>query len=121
MKITSVSGGFPASQTYIEVKALETAMAIENGADEIDIVICVGSMIEGQHDEVATEVETLREECQDVILKVIIESGALKTPELIRNASLFSMMAGADFIKTYIGMLDVVVIPAAAVVMFAAF
>ena len=88
MRITSVAGGFPASQTYLEVKALEVAMAIENGADEIDIV-----------------------------LKVIIESGALKTPELIRRASLLSMFAGADFVKTSTGKIDVAATPEAAVVM----
>ncbi|MDE5637888.1 MAG: deoxyribose-phosphate aldolase, partial [Alistipes sp.] len=70
MRITSVTGGFPASQTYIEVKALETAMAVENGADEIDIVMNVGKMLTGAYDEAANEVEILRGETQDVVLKV---------------------------------------------------
>lgn len=117
MRITSVSGGFPASQTFLEVKVLETAMAIENGADEIDIVINVGELLEGRIDEMASEIEVLREEASDVVLKVIIESGALKTPELIRKASLLSMMAGTDFVKTSTGKIDVAATPEAAVVM----
>ena len=117
MRITSVSGGFPASQTFLEVKVLETAMAIENGADEIDIVINVGELLEGRLDEMASEIEVLREEASDVVLKVIIESGALKTPELIRKASLLSMMAGTDFVKTSTGKIDVAATPEAAVVM----
>ncbi|MDE6858198.1 MAG: deoxyribose-phosphate aldolase [Alistipes sp.] len=117
MRITSVTGGFPASQTYIEVKALETAMAVENGADEIDIVMNVGKMLTGAYDEAANEVEILRGETQDVVLKVIIESGALKTPELIRKASLLAMFAGTDFIKTSTGKIDVAATPEAAVVM----
>ena len=117
MRITSVSGGFPASQTFLEVKVLETAMAIENGADEIDIVINVGELLEGRLDEMASEIEVLREEASDVVLKVIIESGALKTPELIRKASLLSMMAGTDFVKTSTGKIDIAATPEAAVVM----
>ena len=118
MAITSVSGGFPSSQTYLEVKMLETAMAVENGADEIDIVINVGKMLEGHYDEVANEVEVLRGEAgEDVVLKVILETGALKTPELIRRAALLAMFAGADFVKTSTGKIDVAATPEAAVVM----
>lgn len=117
MRITSVAGGFPASQSFIEVKALEVAMAIENGADEIDIVLNPGMMLAGHDSEAASEVELLREEAKDVVLKVIIESGALKTPELIRRASLVSMFAGADFIKTSTGKIDVAATPEAAFVM----
>lgn len=118
MRITSVAGGFPASQTFMEVKALEIAMAVENGADEIDIVLNVGKMLEGKWDEAASEVAMLREECsEEVVLKVIIESGALKKPELIRAASLISMMAGADFVKTSTGKIDVAATPEAALVM----
>ena len=118
MRITSVSGGFPSSQTFLEVKMLETAMAVENGADEIDIVINVGKMLEGHYDEVANEVEVLRGEAgEDVVLKVILETGALKTPELIRRASLLAMFAGADFVKTSTGKIDVAATPEAAVVM----
>ena len=117
MRITSVAGGFPASQSFIEVKALEVAMAIENGADEIDIVLNPGMMLTGRDSEAASEVELLREEAKDVVLKVIIESGALKSPELIRRASLVSMFAGADFIKTSTGKIDVAATPEAAFVM----
>ena len=118
MKITSVGGGFPAAQTFLEVKALEVAMAIENGADEVDIVLNVGRMLTGEYDEAANEVEVIRSEMDaDVVLKVIIESGALKTPDLIRKASLLSMFAGADFVKTSTGKIDVAATPEAAVVM----
>ncbi len=117
MRITSVAGAFPASQSFIEVKALEVAMAIENGADEIDIVLNPGMMLAGHYEEAISEVELLREEAKDVVLKVIIESGALKTPELIRKASLLSMFAGADFIKTSTGKIDVAATPEAAFVM----
>ena len=116
MRITSVAGGFPASQTFLEVKALEVAMAIENGADEVDIVLNVGRMLTGEYDEAANEVEVIRAETDpEVVLKVIIESGALKTPELIRKASLLSMFAGADFVKTSTGKIDVAATPEAAV------
>lgn len=118
MRITSVGGGFPASQTFLEVKMLEVAMAVENGADEVDIVLNVGKMLTGAYDEAAAEVEMIRSEMDaDIVLKVIIESGALKTPELIRKASLLSMAAGADFVKTSTGKIDVAATPEAAVVM----
>lgn len=118
MRITSVAAGFPASQTYLEVKALEVSMAIENGADEVDIVMNVGHMLTGEYNEAANEVEVIRSEMnEDIILKVIIESGALKTPELIRKASLLSMLAGANFVKTSTGKIDVAATPEAAVVM----
>lgn len=118
MRIISVGGGFPAAQTFLEVKVLEVAMAIENGADEVDIVLNVGRMLTGEYDEAANEVEVIRSEMDgDVVLKVIIESGALKSPDLIRKASLLSMFAGADFVKTSTGKIDVAATPEAAVVM----
>ena len=118
MRITSVAGGFPAAQTFLEVKALEVAMAIENGADEVDSVLNVGRMLTGEYDEAANEVETIRAEMDpDIVLKVIIESGALKTPGLIRDASLLSMLAGADFVKTSTGKIDVAATPEAAIIM----
>ena len=93
-------------------------MAVENGADEVDIVLNVGRMLSGEYDEAANEVEVIRSEMDDdVILKVIIESGALKTPELIRRASLVAMFAGADFVKTSTGKIDVAATPEAAFVM----
>ncbi len=117
MRITAVAGGFPSSQTFLEVKMLEAAMAIENGADEIDIVLNAGKMLTGAYDEAANDVEVLRAESAGTVLKVILETGALKTPELIRKASLLSMFAGADFIKTSTGKIDVAATPEAAVVM----
>ncbi|MBO5656133.1 MAG: deoxyribose-phosphate aldolase [Rikenellaceae bacterium] len=116
--ITSVAGGFPASQTFIEVKMLEVAMAAESGADEVDVVINVGEMLTGDYDRMANTLEVLRGEIDDeVVLKVIVESGALRTPELIYKASLLAMMAGADFVKTSTGKTDVSATPEAAVVM----
>ncbi|MFI3263873.1 MAG: deoxyribose-phosphate aldolase [Rikenellaceae bacterium] len=118
MRITSVAAGFPASQTFLEVKALEVAMAIESGADEVDIVMNVGMILTGQNELAASEVQVIRDEMDcDTILKVIIESGALKTPERIRRASLLSIFAGADFIKTSTGKIDIAATPEAAVVM----
>ena len=117
LRITSVAGGFPSSQTFLEVKMLEVAMAIENGADEVDVVINVGEILSGAYDEAAHEIEVLRGESDGATLKVILETGALKSPELIYNASLLAMAAGADFIKTSTGKIDVSATPEAAVVM----
>ena len=117
LRITSVAGGFPSSQTFLEVKMLEVAMAIENGADEVDVVLNVGKIISGSLDEAANEIEVLREESEGTTLKVILETGALQSPELIRQASLLAMQAGADFIKTSTGKIDVAATPEAAVVM----
>jgi deoxyribose-phosphate aldolase len=116
--ITSVAGGFPSSQTFIEVKMLEAAMAIESGADEIDVVIGVGEMLSGEIDRMGGTLALLREEIgPETVLKVIVESGALETPELIRAASLVAMMAGADFVKTSTGKISPAATPEAAVVM----
>lgn len=118
MAITSVSGGFPSSQTYLEVKMLETAMAIENGADEIDIVISIGEMLDGEYDLAGNEIETLRTEIgDDAILKVILESGTLSEPELIHKAATIAMEAGTDFIKTSTGKNGIAATPEAAVTM----
>ncbi len=118
LKITAVAGAFPSSQTFMEVKALECAMAVESGADEIDIVLNVGMMFSGQYEEAMGEVALLREEVgEDTTLKVIIESGALHTPELIYNASLLSMCAEADFVKSSTGKQSPAATPEAAVVM----
>lgn len=96
---------------------LEVAMAIENGADEVDIVINVGKILTEKYDEAANEVEVLRNEASDAVLKTILETGALKSPELICKASLLAMEAGSDFIKTSTGKIDVAATPEAAVVM----
>lgn len=117
LRITSVVGGFPSSQTFLEVKMLETAMAIENGADEVDMVINVGKILTEAYDEAAAEVEVIRGEAEEATLKVILETGALSSPAQIRNASLLAMAAGADFIKTSTGKIDVSATPEAAIVM----
>ncbi len=119
--ITGVAGGFPSSQTFIEVKMLEAAMAVESGADEIDVVIAVGEILENQYDRAAGTIALLREEIgPETILKVIVESGALRTPEKIRAASLVAMASGADFVKTSTGKTDPAATPEAAVAMCAA-
>lgn len=117
LKITAVAGGFPSSQTFLEVKMLEVAMAIENGADEVDVVLNVGKMLTGAYDEAANEIEVLREEAEDATLKVILETGALSSIELIYNASLLAMAAGADFVKTSTGKIDVSATPEAVATM----
>lgn len=116
--ITAVCGGFPSGQTYMEVKILECAMAIENGADEIDAVINVGAMLSGDYDLAESELAMMREEIGgDALLKVILETGSLSDPELIYRASMLAMEAGADFIKTSTGKTPISATPAAAVVM----
>lgn len=118
MSITSVCGGFPSSQTYLEVKMLETAMAVENGADEVDVVISIGEFLNGEYDLMGNEIEMLRNEIgDDIVLKVILESGILVAPEAIHRASVIAMLAGADFIKTSTGKAAVAATPEAAVVM----
>lgn len=116
--ITAVCGAFPSGQTYMEVKMLECAMAIENGADEIDAVINVGAMLSGDYDLAESELALLREEIDgEAALKVILETGSLADPELIYRASMLAMEAGADFIKTSTGKTPISATPAAAVVM----
>lgn len=118
MAITSVSGGFPSSQTFLEVKMLETSMAVENGADEIDVVISIGEFLNGEYELVASEIECLKSELgDDAILKVILETGELQDADLIYRASMLVMYAGADFIKTSTGKVAVSATPEAAVVM----
>ena len=103
VEIACVSGGFPSSQTFPEVKVAETALAVEGGADEIDVVLNLGDFLDGDWESVADELEELKHSCRGARMKVIIESGALKTPENIRAASILAMYSGADFIKTSTG------------------
>ena len=103
INIACVSGGFPSSQTFTEVKIAETAMALADGADEIDIVINVGNFLGGNYEEMCQEIEELKQTCRDAHLKVILETGALKTASNIKKASLLSIYSGADFIKTSTG------------------
>ncbi len=108
-----VAAGFPASQTFIELKKSECRMAIAAGAQEVDIVIPVGKMVAMQFEEVYEELVELREVCKDVMLKVILETGELNAPELIYKASLIAIHAGADFIKTSTGKVPVNATPEA--------
>jgi deoxyribose-phosphate aldolase len=118
--LASVSAGFPSSMTYIEVKELETAMSISAGADEIDIVISLGTFLEGNFTEVSKEISRLKVTCGKVHLKVILETGALKSAGNIWKASILAMRAGADFIKTSTGKMEPAATPEAALVMCSA-
>jgi deoxyribose-phosphate aldolase len=116
--IASVAGGFPMSQTYVEVKALECAMVEENGADEIDIVMNLGAFLAENYDATVAEIEIIRGEIDsDTTLKVIIETGELPDLSAVRRASLLAMSAGADFVKTSTGKVSVGATPEAVVVM----
>ncbi len=112
-----VSAGFPSSQTFLDLKVLETKKAVDFGANEIDVVISVGEFLEGNYEFVYEEIRQLKEACGDAHLKVILETGALKEPELIWNASIIAMDAGADFIKTSTGKIPVAATLEAAYVM----
>ena len=101
--IACVAGGFPSSQTFPEVKVAEVALAVEGGADEIDIVLNVGDFLDGDYETLCDDIAEIKHSCRDARLKVILESGALKTAENIRNAAILAMYSGADFIKTSTG------------------
>ena len=101
--IACVSGGFPSSQTYPEVKIAETALAVEGGADEIDIVLNLGLFLDEDYEELCDEIQEIKHSCRDARLKVILETGALKTVENIKKASVLSLYSGADFLKTSTG------------------
>ncbi len=101
--VCCVSGGFPSSQTFIEVKIAETALAVAGGADEIDIVLNVGNFLDGDYEEVCDEIAEQKTACRDARMKVILETGALKTAENIKKASILAMYSGADFLKTSTG------------------
>ncbi len=115
--IAAVAAGFPASQTFIEVKIAEAAMAVAMGATEIDIVISIGKFLEGNYEEVADEISEIKAAIKDAHLKVILETGALKTAENIYKASILAMAAGADFIKTSTGKVAVNATPEATYIM----
>lgn len=117
VKIACVSAGFPSSQTFIEVKVAETAMALMEGADEIDVVISVGKFLAGDYEGMCDELQELKDTCKEHHLKVILETGALKSAENIKKASILSMYSGADFIKTSTGKQQPAATPEAAYVM----
>ena len=123
--ITVVSACFPSSQSFLEVKLKECEIAVEQGADEVDIVLALSKFLAGDHEGAAEEIRQVRS-CIDKVaqkqgrkvhLKVIIETGLLRTLENIAQASFLAMEAGADFIKTSTGKVDVNATPAAAYVM----
>lgn len=103
VKLAVVSAGFPSSQTFLAVKLAETSIAVEKGADEVDIVISVGKFLNKEYQDVANEISLIKSACGNAHLKVILETGALPDEDLIYMASMLSMEAGADFIKTSTG------------------
>lgn len=117
VEIACVSGSFPSSQALLEVKVAETALAIKDGATEIDIVMSVGKFLSGDYETVCDEISELKQVCGDKKMKVILETGCLKTAENIKKASILAMYAGADYIKTSTGKESPAATPEAAYVM----
>ena len=102
--ICSVAGGFPTGQTFPEVKMLECAMAMENGADELDMVIDLGALREGRYDEAASEIRLIKGEAgDDIALKAIVETGAQEDLDDIYTAAIVALEGGADFVKSSTG------------------
>lgn len=118
VEIACVSGSFPSSQARIEVKVAETSLAVADGATEIDIVMPVGKFLSGDYEGVCEDISELKAACgENVPMKVILETGAIKTASNIKKASILSMYAGADYIKTSTGKLEPTATPEAAYVM----
>lgn len=103
VKIASVAGGFPTSQTFTEVKIAETALAVASGADEIDIVISLSKFMDGNYEEMCDEIQEIKYSCKDSKMKVILETGAIKSASNIMKASILALYSGADFLKTSTG------------------
>ena len=117
VEVACVSGSFPSSQALIEVKTVETALAVKDGATEIDMVLSVGAFLSGDYDTVCDEIQQMKEACGDKKMKVIVETGCLKTASNIKTASLLAMYSGADYIKTSTGKEMPAATPEAAYVM----
>jgi len=117
VEIACVSACFPSSQSFVEVKVAETALAIKDGATEIDIVIPVGKFLSGDYEGMCDEIAEIKSVCGDVKLKTILETGCLKTASNIKKASILAMYSGADYIKTSTGKLEPAATPEAAYVM----
>ena len=115
--IASVAGGFPASMTFTECKVEEARQAVIHGADEIDVVLPLWAFLEENPDYCLHEIRSIKNAIGDARLKVILETGVLQDPEKIWKASLLSLTAGADFIKTSTGKTNVSATPEAAIVM----
>lgn len=103
VKTCCVSGGFPSSQTFFEVKIAETSLALHDGADEIDIVQNAGHILNSDYETLSDEIDELKSLCADKTLKVILETGALGSLDNVKKAALIAMYSGADFIKTSTG------------------
>ena len=117
VEIACVSGGFPSSQTFIEVKTTETSLAIHDGATEIDCVLPVGAFLSEDYETASDEIEEIKAACQERPLKVILETGALQTAQNIKKAAILAIFSGADFIKTSTGKIEPAATPEAAYVM----
>ena len=117
VEVACVSGSFPSSQSLIEVKTVETSLAVKDGATEIDIVMNVGAFLDGDFETVVDEVQQEKEACGEKKMKVILETGCLKTAKNIKIASLLSMYGGGDYIKTSTGKEQPAATPEAAYIM----
>ena len=117
VEIACVSGSFPSSQALIEVKTVETSLAVKDGATEIDMVLSVGAFLSGDYETVCDEIRQMKDACGDKKMKVILETGCLKTAKNIKTASILAMYSGADYIKTSTGKLEPAATPEAAYVM----
>lgn len=115
--VTVVSSCFPSAQSFLEVKVKECEMAVASGAEEVDIVLALNSFLAGDYETASEEIRAMRKACKGVVMKVILETGLLVMPERIADASFLAMEAGADFIKTSTGKVDVNATPVAAYVM----
>ncbi|WP_315536036.1 deoxyribose-phosphate aldolase [Prevotella koreensis] len=117
VEVACVSGSFPSSQARIEVKVAETALAIKDGATEIDMVMSVGKFLSGDYEGVCDDIQEMKSACNGHDLKVILETGDIVTASNIKKASILSMYAGADYIKTSTGKEKISATPEAAYVM----
>ncbi|MDD4142599.1 MAG: deoxyribose-phosphate aldolase [Bacteroidales bacterium] len=117
IKVASVAGCFPAAQSPIEIRVAEVKYAVKNGADEIDMVLPVGKLLEGNEKEVLSDIRQIKKACGKAHLKCILETGALKTAELISRASELAIEGEADFIKTSTGKISPAATPETASVM----
>ncbi|WP_294079282.1 deoxyribose-phosphate aldolase [Proteiniphilum sp. UBA5384] len=103
VKIACVAGGFPSSQTFSEIKVVETSLAVADGADEIDVVINVGNFLDGEYEGMCEELTEIKDACRHASLKIILETGALQNVKNIHNAAVLALYSGADFLKTSTG------------------
>ena len=117
VEIACVSGSFPSSQALIEVKVAETLLAVKDGATEIDIVMPVGKFLSGDYESLCDDISEMKQACGEAAMKVILETGCLVTASNIKKASILSMYAGADYIKTSTGKEKISATPDAAYVM----